>query len=95
MNSLESATLVLDAPVVDIESPIAELEVKSICCHHWLIDKANGPLSHGVCMNCGEEKDFSNSPPQYSTRNGMRRTFDLTRHRQLIGGYRGQFNQML
>ena len=29
--------------------------------HYWLIDRANGPFSHGKCAWCGEERDFSNS----------------------------------
>ena len=31
------------------------------CAHHWLIARANGPLSEGVCQRCGESRDFSNS----------------------------------
>jgi hypothetical protein len=35
----------------------------SDCCHHyWLIDRANGPLSHAVCKYCREERNFSNLP---------------------------------
>ncbi len=91
MSSLETATMVLEAPAVEI--PEIETETKSTCCHYWLIDKPNGPFSHGVCKYCHEERDFSNSPPQYSTRNGMRRSFDTPNRRQLIGGYRNQMNQ--
>ncbi len=91
MSNLETATMVLEAPVADI--PDVETELKSACCHYWLIDKPNGPFSHGICKYCHEERDFSNSPPQYSTRNGMRRNFDMPNRRQLIGGYRNQTNQ--
>ncbi len=35
---------------------------KKVCCHHWLIDRPNGPTSHGVCKYCHEERDFSNLP---------------------------------
>ena len=31
------------------------------CSHHWLIDKANGPISNGLCKLCGEERPFLNS----------------------------------
>jgi hypothetical protein len=34
------------------------------CCHHWVIEVAIGPLSKGICKQCGEEKVFSS--------NGMR-----------------------
>ena len=62
MNSLEPATLVRSATITDIESLMAESETKSACCHRWLIDTARGPISRGVCKNCGEEKNFSNRP---------------------------------
>lgn len=54
------------------ESNIAVLERSedSKCYHHWIIDRANGPVSHGICKFCHEERDFSNSPPQYSSRRG-------------------------
>ena len=32
------------------------------CQHHWLIDKPNGLVSHGICKFCHEERDFSNIP---------------------------------
>jgi hypothetical protein len=35
------------------------------CCHHWLIDKPNGALSHGICKHCGAERDFANIPPVF------------------------------
>lgn len=92
MSSLDTATMVLEAPALDI--PEIETETKSTCRHYWLIDKPNGPFSHGVCKYCHEERNFSNSPPQYSTQNGMRHTFDVTNRRQLTGGYRDQINQL-
>jgi len=30
------------------------------CCHHWLIERATGPSSRGVCKFCTEEREFSN-----------------------------------
>lgn len=39
------------------------VEAPSGCCHHyWLIERANGPLSHAVCKYCDEERNFSNLP---------------------------------
>ena len=34
----------------------------SACRHHWVIEMPNGPLSHGQCKVCGEERDFHNNP---------------------------------
>ena len=31
------------------------------CAHHWVIDRANGPMSEGVCRRCGEKREFTNS----------------------------------
>jgi hypothetical protein len=30
------------------------------CCHHWLIENSEGPLTMGRCKLCGEEKEFAN-----------------------------------
>ena len=30
------------------------------CQHYWILDSPNGPLSRGLCRDCGEEKDFPN-----------------------------------
>lgn len=32
--------------------------------HWWLIDRAAGPTSLGVCKTCGEERSFDNAGPQ-------------------------------
>ena len=32
-----------------------------VCCHHWIIEPANGPISRGMCRNCGEVREFRNS----------------------------------
>ena len=29
--------------------------------HHWQIEAATGPTSPGVCLNCGERREFKNS----------------------------------
>ena len=31
------------------------------CCHHWIIEPANGPISRGMCRNCREVREFKNS----------------------------------
>ena len=31
------------------------------CAHHWDIEPANGPVSVGICRNCGAVKDFTNT----------------------------------
>ncbi len=31
------------------------------CCHHWIIETANGPISRGVCQICLESREFKNS----------------------------------
>ena len=33
----------------------------AVCSHHWVIESSNGPLSEGVCQQCGERREFSNS----------------------------------
>ena len=30
------------------------------CRHHWLIDSPAGPSSRGVCLLCGDVKEFQN-----------------------------------
>lgn len=33
----------------------------SACTHHWMIAKATGPVSIGICDICSESKEFGNS----------------------------------
>lgn len=35
--------------------------ISSNCAHHWVIARANGPLSEGECQRCGETREFTNS----------------------------------
>ena len=42
------------------ENPIAEESLAFGCCHHWVIQPADGPLSEGACQNCGEVRTFTN-----------------------------------
>ncbi len=30
------------------------------CCHHWVIQPADGPISIGTCQVCGETREFKN-----------------------------------
>ena len=32
-----------------------------VCCHYWIIETANGPISRGECEICHEVRDFKNS----------------------------------
>ena len=32
------------------------------CAHHWVIETPAGPLSHGRCKLCGQDREFRNSP---------------------------------
>ena len=31
------------------------------CCHHWIIEPADGPVSMGTCRFCHESRAFKNS----------------------------------
>ena len=31
-----------------------------VCCHHWVIQPADGPVSNGSCQVCGETREFKN-----------------------------------
>ena len=37
------------------------LEVGPTCCHHWMIEPADGPVSLGFCRLCFESREFKNS----------------------------------
>ena len=30
------------------------------CCHHWIIQPAEGLVSEGICYNCQEVRTFAN-----------------------------------
>ena len=45
---------------------------KRLTCHHyWIIEKAMGPHSRGVCKYCGIKKEFSNFIPDYQWDSGL------------------------
>lgn len=37
-----------------------ELVAQQECCHYWIIERAEGSISKGVCLFCGVEKKFRN-----------------------------------
>ena len=39
---------------------IAEQQEQPNCCHHWIIDAPDNPVSDGVCRRCGEARQFKN-----------------------------------
>ena len=48
----------ISAPVPEVEDTSAA--TTPVCCHHWVIQPADGPVSNGVCQVCGENKEFKN-----------------------------------
>ena len=47
--------------VSDSPNQISEEFLAPACCHYWIIETANGPISRGQCQYCFEIKDFKNS----------------------------------
>lgn len=47
----------------EVQSP----EIESTCCHHWIIETADGPVSLGYCQLCFETKEFKNSFEDWSS----------------------------
>ena len=33
---------------------------KQVCHHYWLIERADGSVSNGICKLCGVRKEFRN-----------------------------------
>ena len=44
------------------EEAVAEINgvEANTCCHHWVIQPADGPVSDGACQVCGETREFKN-----------------------------------
>jgi len=57
--------------------------VKTKCTHHWIIETAEGPLSKGVCQNCNNKREFSNSIGPL----GMSRSINLSTSKKLVGSF--------
>ncbi len=45
-----------DTKVLDI----GDVEAQPRCRHHWMLERADGPISRGVCRFCGAEREFRN-----------------------------------
>ena len=43
-----------------------------LCCHHWVIQTAEGPLSEGVCQLCHATREFKNSVESWDSVSGSR-----------------------
>ena len=41
-------------------SPESDSSEPSGCRHHWSIQPATGPVSQGVCLLCGDVREFKN-----------------------------------
>ena len=42
------------------EEEISDATTAVGCCHHWVIQPADGPISNGSCQVCGETREFKN-----------------------------------
>ncbi len=38
-------------------------QTQPLCIHHWSIEPPEGQFSRGICLKCGEEKQFQNYFP--------------------------------
>ena len=47
-------------PIQTPEVESAPAETTTECCHHWVIQPADGPISIGSCQVCGETREFKN-----------------------------------
>ena len=58
------------------ERPVEE----AVCCHYWMIQPADGPVSLGVCQFCFETREFKNSIDDwtYDKPSGERDTVEPT-----------------
>jgi len=45
----------------DLQTAVLDRPDAEVCRHHWVIETANGPTSHGRCKICGAERDFFNT----------------------------------
>ena len=45
-----------------------EVTSKDKCCHYWVIETPEGPVSKGICKFCGEEKEFDSFGPDSASR---------------------------
>jgi len=85
--SVRQLALQLEAPLKTVQDWVYRVVVPSsanqekldgvvACTHHWVIEKANGPVSKGTCRICGEEREFNNTVETWggwTLKNGNRR----------------------
>ena len=45
----------------EVQTIPQEISGQNGCCHHWVIETPNGPVSRGECKYCHEERAFRNS----------------------------------
>ena len=56
------------------------------CCHHWLIENSEGPLTMGRCKLCGEEKEFANHLSGIALKDTGEEGSRGRRNRTFVGG---------
>jgi len=57
----------------------ADTAVQDRCHHYWILEKANGPTSRGICKFCGAEKEFDNRSSDIWIEGDISMYFDLPR----------------
>ena len=58
----------------------AETAVRDRCHHYWVLEKAIGPTSKGVCKFCGAEKEFDNRSSDTWVESDISMYFDLPKY---------------
>lgn len=53
-------TITVETPKEDTNEETTAAETTPGCCHHWVIQAADGPVSIGSCQVCGETREFKN-----------------------------------
>lgn len=48
------------------QSEVTDCGNANACCHYWMIQTADGPVSLGVCKHCLESREFKNSIEDWS-----------------------------
>lgn len=55
INQKGVVAMAVNATPALVEAPVQ-------CCHRWVIERASGPVSNGVCRKCGAVREFVNTP---------------------------------
>ena len=48
-------------PIAVIDAILEKERLAVECCHHWIIEPAQGPTSMGECLKCNSVREFNNS----------------------------------